>query len=98
MKSRSIEGVAAGVAGDTLGLGPGVLPTVERTNRVNRTVLFAVVAGLDEGAYVRQFAACPAVNALAAAFFGNRQYCGDGSFRLGSPCVSIFVIHDRQCS
>ena len=71
MKTRSVERVATGVSGDTLGFGAGVLPAVERTNRVNRTVLFAVVAGLDERAYVRQFAAGPAVNTPAPAILGN---------------------------
>lgn len=96
-KHRSIERVAARFPGNTLGFRPRVFPAVVRANRVYGAVLSAIVAGLDERADVRQFAAGSAVNALTAAIRSDRQHGRDGSFRLGGPGVSVLVIHDRQC-
>jgi hypothetical protein len=70
-------------------LGPWVFSAVQRSNRVNGTKQLIIRRELQEWADVRQFAARPAIYALAFASFGDRQYCRNGPFCFSQPCIVI---------
>lgn len=89
----SIEIEAAGVFGNVLGLGPGVLATVQWAKRIDTTVAFAVAVGFEEWARNRQPAASPAVDALPFASRRNRQQRGKGPLDLRHPGVSFRIGH-----
>jgi hypothetical protein len=56
---------------------------------VNRTKQLIILRDLQERANIRQFAARTAIDALALAPFGDRQYCREGSFCFSKPGIVI---------
>jgi hypothetical protein len=69
--------------------GSWVFSAVQRSNGVNGTEHFIIRRDFQERADVRQFAARPAIDALAFAPFGDGQYCREGPFYFGKPCILI---------
>jgi hypothetical protein len=69
--------------------GSWVFSAIQRSNGVNGTEHFIIRRDFQERADVRQFAARSAMYALAFTPFGDRQYCREGSFCFGKPCIFI---------
>ena len=89
VKPALLEPVTTRLLSDKFRFGSRVFPAVKRANRVNAAENFAVRRKFDERADVRQFAARPAIDALAFAPFGDGQYRRKGSFCFGKPCILI---------
>ena len=73
--------------------GSWVFSAVQRSNRVNGTNHFIIRRDLQERADVRQFAASPAIYALALSIFGNGQHGRKGPFDFCTPGIRLSIIH-----
>ncbi len=88
-----LEAKAAGVGRDVLGGDARVLAAVQRPPGVDGAGALAPGVNPQEGADVRQFAAGPALDALAAPPLGDRQHGRERPLDPGPPGISLRIDH-----
>jgi hypothetical protein len=84
------------VLGNVLGLRPGILPAVQRANRVDRAVGSSVGFVLEEQADVGQLAAGAAIDTTPFTPFRNGQDARQGPLHFGTPGIRSFSGHVRE--
>jgi len=81
-----VKPVTAGICRDEFGFCPGIFPAIQRSYRINRTIMFSLCVTSQERTLIRQSATGSAVDTSADSGIGHRQYCCDGSFYFSDQC------------